>query len=154
MFNCGIGMAVVVTDADAATELLRDLGESVARIGHIAVGSGAAGRCGSICRLAGWGLRLELAAGNAPSPYPPPQGEGEKWVRSRRRGGFLTFQWSRIQHGRVDRRAAGPAGYPAEIALVVANRPDAAGLVRAHDAGVATACIEIIGDSRAAPRRT
>ncbi len=42
VFNCGIGMAVVVTDADAATELLRDLGESVARIGHIAVGSGAA----------------------------------------------------------------------------------------------------------------
>ena len=42
VFNCGIGMAVVVTDADAATELLRDAGESVARIGHIAAGSGAA----------------------------------------------------------------------------------------------------------------
>jgi phosphoribosylformylglycinamidine cyclo-ligase len=42
VFNCGIGMAVVVTDADAATELLRGQGESVARIGHIAVGSGAA----------------------------------------------------------------------------------------------------------------
>ncbi len=38
--------------------------------------------------------------------------------------------------------AAGDAEYPAEIALVVANRPDAAGLVRAHDAGVATACID------------
>jgi phosphoribosylformylglycinamidine cyclo-ligase len=42
VFNCGIGMAVVVTDADAATELLRDQGESVSRIGHIAPGSGAA----------------------------------------------------------------------------------------------------------------
>jgi phosphoribosylformylglycinamidine cyclo-ligase len=42
VFNCGIGMAVVVTDADAATELLRDQGESVSRIGHIAAGSGAA----------------------------------------------------------------------------------------------------------------
>ena len=40
VFNCGIGMAVVVADADAATELLRDQGESVARIGHIAAGSG------------------------------------------------------------------------------------------------------------------
>lgn len=41
VFNCGIGMAIVVTDADAATELLRDLGESVAKIGQIAAGSGA-----------------------------------------------------------------------------------------------------------------
>jgi phosphoribosylformylglycinamidine cyclo-ligase len=40
VFNCGIGMAIVVADADAATELLRDQGESVARIGHIAAGSG------------------------------------------------------------------------------------------------------------------
>jgi phosphoribosylformylglycinamidine cyclo-ligase len=40
VFNCGIGMAVVVADADAATALLRDQGESIARIGHIAEGSG------------------------------------------------------------------------------------------------------------------
>jgi phosphoribosylformylglycinamidine cyclo-ligase len=40
VFNCGIGMVVVVADPDAATELLRDQGESVARIGHIEVGSG------------------------------------------------------------------------------------------------------------------
>jgi len=40
VFNCGIGMAIVVADVDAATELLRDLGESVARIGHIEAGSG------------------------------------------------------------------------------------------------------------------
>jgi phosphoribosylformylglycinamidine cyclo-ligase len=40
VFNCGIGMVVVVADPDAATELLRDQGESVARIGHIVVGSG------------------------------------------------------------------------------------------------------------------
>jgi phosphoribosylformylglycinamidine cyclo-ligase len=42
VFNCGIGMAVVVADPEAATELLRDQGESVARIGHIAAGSGQA----------------------------------------------------------------------------------------------------------------
>ncbi len=40
VFNCGIGMAVVVADVDAATELLRDQGESVARIGHIEAASG------------------------------------------------------------------------------------------------------------------
>ena len=42
VFNCGIGMAVVVADPDAATELLRDQGESVARIGRIEAGSGPA----------------------------------------------------------------------------------------------------------------
>jgi phosphoribosylformylglycinamidine cyclo-ligase len=40
VFNCGIGMVLVVADADAATGLLRDRGESVARIGHIATASG------------------------------------------------------------------------------------------------------------------
>ena len=40
VFNCGIGMAVVVADVDAATELLRDQGESVARIGHIEAAGG------------------------------------------------------------------------------------------------------------------
>jgi phosphoribosylformylglycinamidine cyclo-ligase len=42
VFNCGIGMAIVVSDPDAATELLRDQGESVARIGHIEAASGPA----------------------------------------------------------------------------------------------------------------
>jgi len=40
VFNCGIGMAIVVAEPDAASALLRDRGESVARIGHIAAGSG------------------------------------------------------------------------------------------------------------------
>ena len=43
VFNCGIGMAVVVSDPDAAAALLRDQGESVARIGHIEAGSGPRG---------------------------------------------------------------------------------------------------------------
>jgi phosphoribosylformylglycinamidine cyclo-ligase len=42
VFNCGIGMALVVADPDAATDLLRDLGESVARIGRIEAGAGPA----------------------------------------------------------------------------------------------------------------
>ncbi|HEY7576759.1 MAG TPA: phosphoribosylformylglycinamidine cyclo-ligase [Acetobacteraceae bacterium] len=42
VFNCGVGMALVVADPDAAAELLRDQGESVARIGRIAAGSGPA----------------------------------------------------------------------------------------------------------------
>jgi phosphoribosylformylglycinamidine cyclo-ligase len=40
VFNCGIGMAIVVADPDAATVLLRDQGESVARIGRIEAASG------------------------------------------------------------------------------------------------------------------
>jgi phosphoribosylformylglycinamidine cyclo-ligase len=40
VFNCGVGMALVVADPDAAAEVLRDQGESVARIGHIAAASG------------------------------------------------------------------------------------------------------------------
>ncbi len=44
VFNCGVGMALVVADADtdAAIELMRAHGESVARIGRIAAGSGPA----------------------------------------------------------------------------------------------------------------
>jgi phosphoribosylformylglycinamidine cyclo-ligase len=42
VFNCGIGMVLVVAaeDAERAAEMLRDMGESVARIGHVAEGSG------------------------------------------------------------------------------------------------------------------
>jgi phosphoribosylformylglycinamidine cyclo-ligase len=42
VFNCGIGMALVVADADAAANLLRDRGESVARIGRIEEATGPA----------------------------------------------------------------------------------------------------------------
>jgi phosphoribosylformylglycinamidine cyclo-ligase len=35
VFNCGVGMALVVADPDAATRLLRDQGEQVTRIGSI-----------------------------------------------------------------------------------------------------------------------
>jgi phosphoribosylglycinamide formyltransferase-1 len=38
--------------------------------------------------------------------------------------------------------AARDDGYPAEIALVVSNRPEAAGLARAHSEGIATAVID------------
>jgi phosphoribosylglycinamide formyltransferase-1 len=38
--------------------------------------------------------------------------------------------------------AARQPGYPAEIALVVSNRPEAAGLTRARDAGIATAAVD------------
>jgi len=38
--------------------------------------------------------------------------------------------------------AARGKDYPAEIALVLSNRPDAAGLMRARDAGIATAVVD------------
>lgn len=38
--------------------------------------------------------------------------------------------------------AARAPGYPAEIALVLSNRPDAGGLERAREAGIATACVD------------
>jgi phosphoribosylformylglycinamidine cyclo-ligase len=42
VFNCGIGMALVVTDADAAIALLRQAGETAFRIGVLEAGSGPA----------------------------------------------------------------------------------------------------------------
>jgi phosphoribosylformylglycinamidine cyclo-ligase len=42
VFNCGIGMALVVDDADAATALLEQHGETVFRIGRIEAGDGEA----------------------------------------------------------------------------------------------------------------
>jgi phosphoribosylformylglycinamidine cyclo-ligase len=44
VFNCGVGMALVVAeaDADAATQLLKAAGESVTRIGRIEAGGGDA----------------------------------------------------------------------------------------------------------------
>ncbi len=40
VFNCGVGMALVVTDADAALALLRDAGETATRIGVVTAGAG------------------------------------------------------------------------------------------------------------------
>jgi len=42
VFNCGIGMALVVADADAATKVLEEAGELVMRIGTIEAGDGEA----------------------------------------------------------------------------------------------------------------
>lgn len=51
--------------------------------------------------------------------------------------------------------AAKAEDYPAEIVLVVSNRPDAAGLDRARAAGIVTAIIDhtVFGDDRAAFER-
>ena len=38
--------------------------------------------------------------------------------------------------------AARAPDFPAEIALVISNRPDAGGLARAREAGIATAAID------------
>jgi phosphoribosylformylglycinamidine cyclo-ligase len=52
VFNCGIGMALVVADADAAVALLESQGERVMRIGTIESGSGEA--TVRIDQTAGW----------------------------------------------------------------------------------------------------
>src|SRR5437588_12437903 len=51
--------------------------------------------------------------------------------------------------------AAQGKDYPAEIALVLSNRPDAAGLTRARDAGLVTAVVDHrqFADNRAAFER-
>ncbi len=51
VFNCGIGMALVVSDPDAATRVLEAAGEIVSRIGVIEAAAGAAS------------VRIEPAAG-------------------------------------------------------------------------------------------
>jgi phosphoribosylformylglycinamidine cyclo-ligase len=43
VFNCGIGMAAVVSDARAATLLLESFGETVFQIGHVIAGNGGPG---------------------------------------------------------------------------------------------------------------
>ncbi len=42
VFNCGVGMALVVADAEAATAILRAAGESVFPLGRIVAAEGAA----------------------------------------------------------------------------------------------------------------
>ena len=42
VFNCGVGMALVVPDADAAAAVLRAQGEQVSRIGSIVASDGPA----------------------------------------------------------------------------------------------------------------
>ncbi len=42
VFNCGIGMALVVSDPDAATTMLRQQGEQVSRIGVVQAAKGPA----------------------------------------------------------------------------------------------------------------
>jgi phosphoribosylformylglycinamidine cyclo-ligase len=52
VFNCGVGMALVVADPDAATRLLQAAGETVTRIGVIQAAAGPA--CVHIDPPAGW----------------------------------------------------------------------------------------------------
>jgi phosphoribosylformylglycinamidine cyclo-ligase len=51
VFNCGVGMALVVSDAEAAVRVLEAAGESVSRIGTIEAAAGPAS------------VRIELPSG-------------------------------------------------------------------------------------------
>jgi phosphoribosylformylglycinamidine cyclo-ligase len=52
VFNCGVGMALVVGDADAAIRLLEAAGETVSRIGVIEAAAGPA--CARIVAPPNW----------------------------------------------------------------------------------------------------
>lgn len=52
VFNCGIGMALVVSDPDAAIQVLQEAGEAVSRIGVVIAGEGPASV--RIDPVAGW----------------------------------------------------------------------------------------------------
>src|SRR5215472_10742221 len=81
-------------------------------------------RCGSICRPVGLG---ETDIRDAPA------------LALKRRVGVLISGRGTNMAALVE--AAREPGFPAEIALVVSNRPDAAGLLLARHAGVAVVCV-------------
>ena len=94
VFNCGLGMVLVVAAAGRRGALLTE-GETVYRIGTIEAGDGAKARITFI---------------------PPPD-----WLRMKRRVGDPD-QWPRLQHGVAGRGGADP-DYPAEIAWCCRTGP-------------------------------
>ena len=121
VFNCGIGMVVVVSDPDAATELLRDRGESVARIGHIAAAAGSARGADRPARRLAWVKRRTailisgrgsnmaalIAAARDPA-YPAEDRAGGVEPAGRRRAGTGT----RCRRGRDGDRSSAIQGRP------------------------------------------
>ena len=123
VFNCGVGMALVVSDAGRGDPAAaRREGETVSRIGDR---SRAADRPAAAVRFdaAGWlaGVKRRIA------------------ILISGRGSNMAALIA----------AAARSGFPAEIALVLSNRPDAAGLAMARAAGIAAEAI----DHRALRRR-
>ena len=80
------------------------------------------------------------AVGGAPSPQPPPARGGGGHSSSRRRVGILISGRGSNMAALI--AAAREPGYPAEIVLVISNRPDAAGLALAREAGVPALAVD------------
>ena len=99
VFNCGIGMALVVADPDAATETAARPGRERRPHRPHRGGGAVRRRCGSNC---------------------PPAGRGE----AARTAILISGRGSNM--AALIAAARDPA-YPAEIVLVMSNRPDAAG---------------------------
>ena len=118
VFNCGVGMALVVGDAeaDAATRLLEAEGETRDPHRPDRRRRGRGVRPHRICRgLAGMKRRVGVLISG--------------------RGSNMAALLN----------AARDPGYPAEIVLVVSNRPHAPGLALAADAGIEVAVIDHSG---------
>ena len=122
VFNCGIGMALVVSDPDAAVALLEAAGETVSRIGD------------------------DRGGGPHVRTIRPPVRHGAASTHPRRLAG-VKRRVAILISGRGSNMAAliaaarDPA-FPAEIVLVLSNRPDAAGLATPRAAGVRTEAID------------
>ena len=119
VFNCGIGMALVVSDPDAAIGLLKARGETVSRIGLI---EAAAGPAAVQIDLPG---PDRLPVGGPPAPPRPA-------ILISGRGSNMSALIN----------AAGHMDFRAEIVLVLSNNRDAAGLDAARAAGIPARAID------------
>ena len=82
------------------------------------------------------------AFGHAPASAPQPPGRPEQATARKRVAVLISGRGSNM--AALIAAARNPA-YPAEIAVVVSNRPDAGGLQRAGVEGIATAVVDHVG---------
>ena len=120
-FNCGIGMIVVVGRAIEPTQVMA----GAARSGRKARSASAR----SSRMTDGEPVRTSRAGSGC-----------HDGARKRRVAILISGRGSNMAV--ADRGRAARRTFPAEIALVLSNRPDAGGLARARDAGIAAAVVD------------
>ena len=122
VFNCGIGMALVVRDAAATIGWLAAAGQQAVPIGRLEAADGPPS------------VRIETPAGLAHVS------KADDAPLHRKRAAVLIS--GRGSNLLALIAAASDPAYPAEIALVIANRQDAAGLAHAAAAAIATVVLD------------